>query len=183
MENRLNTLKGLAQRTVIGIETGNTPGMLGAAVAEVSGQGDKTELYLKGFQSYELPDDLVSALETFGERDSFDAEEKAGLNFLVLHHISNLCHELLEENGIDFSGVDLIGLKCLEAGGEVFPTDPSVLSEMTGIIVASRFYIGIEGEGGEFLPVRESLLQGMVCLLYTSPSPRDRTRSRMPSSA
>ena len=25
--------------------------------------------------------------------------------------------------------------------------------------------------------------QGVVCLLYTSPSPRDRTRSRMPSSA
>ena len=27
------------------------------------------------------------------------------------------------------------------------------------------------------------LLGGGVCLLYTSPSPRDRTRSRMPSSA
>ena len=26
-------------------------------------------------------------------------------------------------------------------------------------------------------------LEGKVCLLYTSPSPRDRTRSRMPSSA
>ena len=25
--------------------------------------------------------------------------------------------------------------------------------------------------------------EGKVCLLYTSPSPRDRTRSRMPSSA
>ena len=25
--------------------------------------------------------------------------------------------------------------------------------------------------------------EGEVCLLYTSPSPRDRTRSRMPSSA
>ena len=25
--------------------------------------------------------------------------------------------------------------------------------------------------------------QDMICLLYTSPSPRDRTRSRMPSSA
>ena len=25
--------------------------------------------------------------------------------------------------------------------------------------------------------------QGLACLLYTSPSPRDRTRSRMPSSA
>ena len=27
------------------------------------------------------------------------------------------------------------------------------------------------------------LQQGNICLLYTSPSPRDRTRSRMPSSA
>ena len=26
-------------------------------------------------------------------------------------------------------------------------------------------------------------ITGMYCLLYTSPSPRDRTRSRMPSSA
>ena len=25
--------------------------------------------------------------------------------------------------------------------------------------------------------------EGIICLLYTSPSPRDRTRSRMPSSA
>ena len=29
----------------------------------------------------------------------------------------------------------------------------------------------------------ERFKPGMVCLLYTSPSPRDRTRSRMPSSA
>ena len=29
----------------------------------------------------------------------------------------------------------------------------------------------------------EDKIQGKVCLLYTSPSPRDRTRSRMPSSA
>ena len=28
-----------------------------------------------------------------------------------------------------------------------------------------------------------TLLELQVCLLYTSPSPRDRTRSRMPSSA
>ena len=27
------------------------------------------------------------------------------------------------------------------------------------------------------------LTPGQICLLYTSPSPRDRTRSRMPSSA
>ena len=30
---------------------------------------------------------------------------------------------------------------------------------------------------------RGAVMKSMCCLLYTSPSPRDRTRSRMPSSA
>ena len=38
----------------------------------------------------------------------------------------------------------------------------------------------IEAEG---LLVTPGLIDVHVCLLYTSPSPRDRTRSRMPSSA
>ena len=33
------------------------------------------------------------------------------------------------------------------------------------------------------LPQPENDRHGQLCLLYTSPSPRDRTRSRMPSSA
>ena len=33
------------------------------------------------------------------------------------------------------------------------------------------------------LGIAKIILVGNVCLLYTSPSPRDRTRSRMPSSA
>ena len=37
---------------------------------------------------------------------------------------------------------------------------------------------------GEFSSkTKSTLMQEMICLLYTSPSPRDRTRSRMPSSA
>ena len=43
-----------------------------------------------------------------------------------------------------------------------------------------NFYIGVGGT------VLEGLLSGslfMLCLLYTSPSPRDRSLSRMPSSA
>ena len=31
--------------------------------------------------------------------------------------------------------------------------------------------------------IATNLVQGIVCLLYTSPSPRDRQKSRMPSSA
>ena len=39
-----------------------------------------------------------------------------------------------------------------------------------------------EGELVDMIPQINSDLR-YVCLLYTSPSPRDRTRSRMPSSA
>ena len=53
----------------------------------------------------------------------------------------------------------------------------------------SRMIINEKGDfsgsvsGGcvESAVVRESM--SLICLLYTSPSPRDRTRSRMPSSA
>src|SRR5664280_2977228 len=37
--------------------------------------------------------------------------------------------------------------------------------------------------GGELRQVQSYPRESIVCLLYTSPSPRDRTRSRMPSSA
>ena len=43
----------------------------------------------------------------------------------------------------------------------------------TAIPLYERFLAGLRGHG----------LQVETCLLYTSPSPRDRTRSRMPSSA
>ena len=38
-----------------------------------------------------------------------------------------------------------------------------------------------QGEAGKKVYAR--FVKGKGCLLYTSPSPRDRTRSRMPSSA
>ena len=40
-----------------------------------------------------------------------------------------------------------------------------------------------EGLKKKFLSEIDSLIEPTACLLYTSPSPRDRTRSRMPSSA
>ena len=44
-------------------------------------------------------------------------------------------------------------------------------TEVAGMIEALRRFLG------------ESDMLAYLCLLYTSPSPRDRTRSRMPSSA
>ena len=43
----------------------------------------------------------------------------------------------------------------------------------------NEYYRKIE----EFVKYECDLEDGETCLLYTSPSPRDRTRSRMPSSA
>ena len=57
--------------------------------------------------------------------------------------------------------------------------------EKLGEVVVNRFS---DGEMQTIIPesVRGSyvfFIQSTICLLYTSPSPRDRTRSRMPSSA
>ena len=43
----------------------------------------------------------------------------------------------------------------------------------------------VVGSTGKYESQMEATIgnQGQFCLLYTSPSPRDRTRSRMPSSA
>ena len=42
---------------------------------------------------------------------------------------------------------------------------------------------GLEKTDDGTLQMQQNLRVAYVCLLYTSPSPRDRTRSRMPSSA
>ena len=41
----------------------------------------------------------------------------------------------------------------------------------------------VKGTGQPFITYEDALTRIKDCLLYTSPSPRDRTRSRMPSSA
>ena len=57
-----------------------------------------------------------------------------------------------------------------------------------GCLISDEHYDEtLEGRDIEDMRVRKavelSLGQRITCLLYTSPSPRDRTRSRMPSSA
>ena len=47
------------------------------------------------------------------------------------------------------------------------------------VILMSRF----DGYWGGPAKLKRIVMRNMTCLLYTSPSPRDRTRSRMPSSA
>lgn len=162
MNELLKEIREKDNRLIVGIETGNVPGRIGAAVVDVSGRGDETLLDVYSFKSHSLPRELVATIEALGRSGDFDSEELAGINFLLLHHINTLFLDLFDDIEIDPENVDLIGLKCLEIGGRSFPENPSVLSEMTGLVVASHFRIGPESGDGPEIDVNEPILRKMV---------------------
>jgi hypothetical protein len=162
LKKRLAALKKKEKRLIIGIEMGNVPGKLGAALVEVSGSGDETVLFLRGFTSRSLDPELLATIGALGRNEKFDSEELAGINFLVLNHLSKLYDAVIENAAVNPEDVDCVGLSCLEVGDLAFPADPSVFSEMTNRVVASRFRIGVESEAGGFVAVEEALLQGIV---------------------
>ena len=66
----------------------------------------------------------------------------------------------------------------------------SMLTEFSKKTLQDRYLVGDEkspqeafARDAEAFADDEAHAQRIYCLLYTSPSPRDRTRSRMPSSA
>ena len=52
-----------------------------------------------------------------------------------------------------------------------------------GTVISEEVGLSLEGATIEDLGTAKRVVLNKDCLLYTSPSPRDRTRSRMPSSA
>ena len=80
------------------------------------------------------------------------------------------------------------------SGSNVGTSDGTTAGMLTGGTISSGVYTPgtitasqLDATGGEAFSFSTSFLQGDAlptsCLLYTSPSPRDRTRARMPSSA
>ena len=73
----------------------------------------------------------------------------------------------------------------------IFFAQPMILTVLSALMLGERLRarrIGaiVAGLGGTLIILQPSILifgWAATCLLYTSPSPRDRTRSRMPSSA
>ena len=162
LKKRLDALRKKEKRLIVGMETGGEPDKLGAVLVEISGNGDDTVLAILGFASRGVNRDLKAALSALEGEEEFGSEELAGINFLVLHNLTKLYDELLEAADAAGDEIDLVGLKCLEAGKFVFPADPGDLSEMTNRVVASRFRIGADDGTGDYLEVREPLLQGIV---------------------
>ena len=74
-------------------------------------------------------------------------------------------------------------------GDSVINSVFDILAMVLGFFLASRLplwatiALTVAMEAFVGYMIRDNLTLNIICLLYTSPSPRDRTRSRMPSSA
>ena len=82
-----------------------------------------------------------------------------------------LVHQIIAEQTINFRSVDI--LKQIPDGTTVERPARNLSGRPTTITLTKN--------GNVWEPNASGTITG--CLLYTSPSPRDRTRSRMPSSA
>ena len=92
--------------------------------------------------------------------------------------MSNLKHQRIL---VKFSGESV-------AGDDEHGIDPKILDQMASSVASCKelgAQIGIVIGGGNLFRGEKLNKAGMdrVCLLYTSPSPRDLSTSRMPSSA
>ena len=86
-----------------------------------------------------------------------------------------------------FCGLTKSQTNLLVAGQEAHICD-SCIEQAYGIIIEESKRTTISPENEELKiakpkEIKQFLDDYVICLLYTSPSPRDRTRSRMPSSA
>ena len=113
---------------------------------------------------------------------------------------SNYIHALYQDSeGTIWVGTEY-GLSVLRGDTLVTPSSVSILKDYPVISITEdsdgNYWFGTEThgawilqDGGDLISVNEEFglnlerVQALYCLLYTSPSPRDRTRSRMPSSA
>ena len=90
----------------------------------------------------------------------------------------------------DFTALDDVSIK-IEAGsfhallGENGAGKSTIVKAIMGFYRATSGTVLVAGREVEMTDpkVAQGLGLGMVCLLYTSPSPRDKRQSRMPSSA
>ena len=79
--------------------------------------------------------------------------------------------------------------KCLSTGLMPTGTDPLMFNcyaQGPGTLypyICADNYVGIEVANDDVATTADPKLKYYTCLLYTSPSPRDLARSRMPSSA
>ena len=111
-------------------------------------------------------------------RQTIFASKLAALLLFVFLFIAATHAALVPLAALTMSGALKAGAGSLLALATAF-----VFSSVTGSICAALTVIAVHGTLMLLAPRSRLLAFSGTCLLYTSPSPRDRTRSRMPSSA
>ena len=107
------------------------------------------------------------------------------------------------ESGVSLEDMPVID-QAIAIWHERFPEGPAAKLELDKLVKNDFPVLWVSADGSELKLLRgkqngefiaeasdwavdtlsaEQISQGMICLLYTSPSPRDRSLSRMPSSA
>ena len=93
----------------------------------------------------------------------------------------------ITENGggrIHLDALDALRRLAVMGHNVIFVTGRSSVEGFLLSVFGGTTKITVGENGGCItLDTNDHILLGNICLLYTSPSPRDRTRSRMPSSA
>ena len=127
---------------------------------------------LLGFDSV-----AANSLDAVSDRDF--AIEFCAVASIAMTHLSRISEELVLWSSVQFDFIDLPDRFC--TGSSIMPQKknpdvPELVRGKTG---------RVNGHLVSLLTLMKSqpLAYNKDCLLYTSPSPRDRTRSRMPSSA
>ena len=122
-----------------------------------------------GVSDQAADDDSVELEELFGPDDDFDFSKKEEVNLNFDDHLETSA-TVAAEAGLELN--DSLGHDAgldLESAGDSALDGVGVDSDADGLVA----------------PVADAVADAAdaVCLLYTSPSPRDRQKSRMPSSA
>ena len=131
----------------------------------------------------EWPDEvevLIDKLEGEAADRKFSREERALMDIyetVPIFQSEDCLHEFWQ-SGIDHQRV----INSFELIGATVLVDPMNASRWCGSRNEDRNDYS-ESETEHLAAIEEELAAGMDCLLYTSPSPRDLSTSRMPSSA
>mgnify|MGYP003316164799 CR=1 FL=1 len=137
--------------------------------------------------------ELIAAAESaFGKVDILVTNTGGPPAGMFEDHSVEVWDEAIQQNFnsvVNLVRAALPGMKTRRWGRIVNVTSVSVKQPVKGLILSNAIRAGVTGfaktisnEVAEFNVTVNNVLPGF-CLLYTSPSPRDRTRSRMPSSA
>ena len=145
-----------------------------------SSEGGRVAVIDGGLENPKLEIDAEIEVRSSGVLQGFHKRTLENLQKQVEHLSSIGVDLLIVRDGIADEAVSMLREAGITAYRRLDRNDLEMASRITGSQIVRDVKGLEEGDVGSYTMRSEMVI---ACLLYTSPSPRDRTRSRMPSSA